>query len=63
MNKHIVVSFLIGILIGSGIGYICFWLINREGRSKSLYDVKVGIFYYVWYDPNLSVSWRISKNC
>jgi len=63
MNKYIVVSLLVGILIGSGVGYVCFWWINLRKQSKPLYDVKVGIFYYVWYDPNLLVSWEYPKIC
>jgi len=61
MNKYIIVSLLVGILIGSGVGYVCFWWINLEEGLKSGWHGKIGIFYYVWYDPNLSVSWEYPK--
>jgi len=61
MNKYIIVSLLVGILIGFGVGYVCFWWINLKEELKSEWHGKIGIFYYVWYDPADPNNWAYPK--
>jgi hypothetical protein len=51
MKKYIIIAFLIGILIGSTIGYG--YLISTIPKSPSEYDedMKIGAYYYIWWGP------------
>lgn len=63
MKKYVVIALLIGILIGFGICYGYFSLINLREKSKSWCHVQVGTFYYVWYAPAEPTSWEYPKIC
>jgi hypothetical protein len=53
VRKWLVVVLLCAIIVGAVIAYS----ITAQTRPAP----KVGIFYYVWYDPSLSVSWEQPK--
>jgi len=56
MKKYIAIGLVIGILIGFGISYVYFSVLEPLFTSRNGQNVQVGIFYYAWYDEGLGGS-------
>lgn len=53
MKRYVAIGLVIGILIGCGISYVYFSVLEPILKLKYGQNVQVGIFYYAWYDQGL----------
>lgn len=58
VNKGVAVSAITLIILGAAAAHN---VVVTSNRLPSLVSPKIGIFYYVWYDPSSEVSWDQKK--